>query len=314
MAAPRNYVGRKMETPVDFDADIREFVLSSLPHDQSLTEELRAKQSAELLIIYGNWHSRLISLGPRHVERSHALDANFLSSDPRYKPGLDSIIAKLETGEDLTSHLSRGIRHGYRPSVGSNGNRQDLDLLLNDWGVHHLHLSTVFEADGFVKRTGPLLFAAFKPDRAFLIDIVDHGGWTRDSILQTIISEWPNEQLVWELKGVLAPRQGRTEADRRDLRNAHISSFFEMNGKMYAPAGGLTTAGTSTRNTLSVQRLLRQLKWLEQQISSDAEYLNKASLSRGTSLPTNPDLHFEFFQGGGYGIVERQTGLRFVLG
>ena len=39
--------------------------------------------------------------------------------------------------------------------------RPDLDLLLNNWGVHHLHISSIVEPDGFVKRDGPLLFVSF---------------------------------------------------------------------------------------------------------------------------------------------------------
>lgn len=300
---------------MDLGGDIREFVVNSLPHDPKYTSELRAKTPQELLIIYGNWRSRLVSMGPRQTHCSQALDVNPLSNDPRYKSGLDAIISRLEAGHDVTANLSRGIRHGYRPPTNAGkGDRQDLDLLLNDWGVHHLHLSTVVEADGFVKRTGPLLFAAFKPDHAFLIDIIEHGGWTRDHVIQTMVAEWPNEDLVWELKGIIPSAKRTSESDRKALRNAHVNSFFEKDGKAYMPAGGLTTAGTSTRNTRSVQGLLRTLKWFEQQLDNDPDYLKKAGAQNGITLPANPDLHFQFFPAGGYGVIETQTGLRFVLG
>jgi hypothetical protein len=121
---------------MDLGEDIREFVLNSLPHDSKYTSELRAKTPQELLIIYGNWRSRLVSLGPRQIHCSQALGANPLLNDPRYKPGLDAIISKLEAGHDVTANLSRGIRHGYRPPTDAGkGDRQDLDLSCSMIGV-----------------------------------------------------------------------------------------------------------------------------------------------------------------------------------
>jgi len=100
---------------MNFEEDIREFVLGNLPHDPGCTVELRAKTPQDLLIIYGNWRSRLVSMEPRRVHRSKALIANLLSIDAQYKAGLDAIISKLENGHDVTPHLSRGIRYGYKP-------------------------------------------------------------------------------------------------------------------------------------------------------------------------------------------------------
>jgi hypothetical protein len=98
---------------MNLEEDIREFVLKSLPHDPKFTAELQAKTAQELLVIYGNWRSRLVSMSPRQVHRSNVLMANPLSSDLRYKPGLDAIVAKLLNGQDVTPHLSRAIRYGY---------------------------------------------------------------------------------------------------------------------------------------------------------------------------------------------------------
>lgn len=298
---------------MNFEEDIREFVLRNLPHDSNFTAELRAKTPQDLLIIYGNWRSRLVSIGLRRVHRSKALIVNPLSMDARYKPGLEAIIAKLENGQDVTPHLSRGIRYGYKPPGDSSG-RQDLDLLLNDWGVHHLHISADVEGDGFVARTGPLLFAVFRPDDAYLIDIIEHGGWTRDHVIETIVAEWPDEKLVWEIKGIVPSGKTLSETERKNLRNNHMSAFFEIRGKTYMPAGGLTTAGTSTQNTISVQRLFRTLKLFKEQLLSDPDVLKNAAAQHSMMLPARPDLHFAFFPEGGYGVIEAQTGMRFLLG
>ena len=57
--------------------------------------------------------------------------------------------AKIRKGEDLT-HLSKRIT--------------DLDYndaLLNDCGIHHLHLGIDVDDSGFDTRIGPLLFVHF---------------------------------------------------------------------------------------------------------------------------------------------------------
>ncbi|MCR6732610.1 MAG: hypothetical protein NVV83_00190 [Afipia sp.] len=299
---------------MNFEDDIRQFVLTNLPYDPKFNTELAAKSAQDLLIIFGNWKSRIVSAQPRQVRGSVALLANPLSKDPQYQPVLDQIIAKIETGADLKPHLSRAIRHGYKPNPsGKKRDRQDLDLLLNDWNVHHLHLSTTVQSDGFVERTGPLLFAVFTQDTAYLIDIVDHGGWTREHVIATIINEWPNKGLVWELNGIQPARVPQTEDERKKLRNAHVNSHFYFNNKVYMAAGGLTTAGTSLKNTMSVQDLFRRIKAFEQTIKSDPEYLKKTAERFGSSLPPNPALRFEFFSEGGYGVIETQSGVRFEL-
>jgi hypothetical protein len=43
----------------------------------------------------------------------------------------------------------------------------------------------------------------FRPNTAYLIDIVDHGGWTREHVFKTVVSAWPDQNLFWELKGIL---------------------------------------------------------------------------------------------------------------
>ena len=70
--------------------------------------------------------------------------------------------------------------------------RRDLDLLIADWGIHHLHLSP--ERDG--RRTGDLLFAVFRPDDAYLLQILPHGNWAELSLLETIVRNWPDGALI----------------------------------------------------------------------------------------------------------------------
>jgi len=297
-----------------FHEDIRQIVLKRLPRDPKFTLELAVKTPAELLIIFWNWQSRLVSAEPRRVYQAKPLLQRALATDTACQSALRAIISKLEDGIDVTPHLSRSIRHGFIPHKPSRKwRRPDLDLMLNDWGIHHLHLSMTLEEDGFTTRTGPLLFAMFRPGAAYLIDIIEHGGWTRDEVFKTVVDEWPDHGLFWELKGVTPPKEPLTEQQRKNLRNNRYSSYFCFGDKTYMPAGGLMTNGVSMRTTMRVQQFFRKLKFFTKQIEADPTCLATAATKFGAKLPVEPNLHFDFFSEGGYGIVDLKSGIQFDL-
>jgi hypothetical protein len=173
-----------------FDSDIQRHVFTYLPHDPAHTAELEAKPVRELLDIYASWQQRLVFPCPRRVHQSKALRANPLAANPAHRPGLNALIEKIGRGEVITPHLSRGILQGYKPAKPDAPKallkRRDLDLLLNDWGIHHLHVSTKTDQDGFVERSKALLFAAFQPHDAYLIDLMEHGDWTHEHLIEVI--------------------------------------------------------------------------------------------------------------------------------
>jgi len=299
---------------MDFEEDIRQHVLANLPHQPSDRGELMAKRASDVLIFYINWLGRFVPARPRAVQCSTALSSNQLATDLRYKPALDQIVAFLRAGTEITAHLSRDINYGYQgtSTAKPKKRRRDLDLLLNDWGVHHLHLSTVIETDGFVRRNGPLLFAVFRPENAYLIDIMNHDDWTREYVIQVMVREWPDAGRVHEIKGE-GLSHPLSEQDRKILRSKHVFAAFEIDGKNYMPAAGLTSAGTSIRATLSEATVLRTVRWFEDHMRESPDYIATTLAENGVVPPQNPDFHFEFFPNGGYGIVEKQTGFRFRL-
>ena len=56
---------------------------------------------------------------------------------------------------------------------------KNLDGLLNEWGVHHLHLGTksYSKNHAFIARTGPLLLALIAEDDFYAINVYLHGAW-----------------------------------------------------------------------------------------------------------------------------------------
>lgn len=134
----------------------RQFVLTNLPYDRgdvSVVAYLQGLDAHRLLVIHHNWMRRVVPPQPRTVHKSHPFRQNSLTV--QRASDLTSMIADIEAGRDLKKYLSRDI---FRAAVKIPGARRrpDLDLMLNDWGVHHLHISSTVEADGFVRRGGPL--------------------------------------------------------------------------------------------------------------------------------------------------------------
>ncbi len=298
---------------MDFDIDIREQIFARLPRTPEVDAELSAMATRDLLTIYGYWLSRLVSPQPRQVHESKALLANPLAAETRYAPGLHQIISRVTNGEDITPHLSKRIRTGYQSSSAPTlQRREDLDLMLSDWGIHHLHLSTEMDTDGFfVKRGGPLLFAAFRPSDAYLIDIADHKSWTRADIVRIIVEEWPDAGIVHKVEGLTSPSV--SEEERQRLRNAGIGgAMIEINDATYSPAALMSTAGLTFNSVRSADKLLSDVAWFRDQITNNGSIVASALVEAGITLPPNPDLHFTFLERG-YGVVDRNTGSVFRL-
>lgn len=49
----------------------------------------------------------------------------------------------------------------------------------------------IWEPNGFVNRTGPVLFARFDEQNAYLINVWSHGNWTNQDMIRIIHNNWP---------------------------------------------------------------------------------------------------------------------------
>jgi hypothetical protein len=204
---------------------LREHVLKAMPGDPS--GHLAAEPLPEVLMSYETWRSRLIPAQPRHPHLSPELRASPKAVE--HKVALDALVRKIEVGDDLTPHLSKSIDKA-----------QARDRMLADLGVHHLHLSTRLGPNGrFVERGDDLLFVAFKPGDAYLIDIYDHvTDWARKDILATIARNWPEAGLVHELKSVIGLTHEFDDADRLEIQKAGVSvGAIETDGKVFMTLG-----------------------------------------------------------------------------
>jgi hypothetical protein len=112
----------------------------------------------------------------------------------------------------------------------------------------YLHLSTALDADGFVTRSGDVLFVAVTGTDAYLLDIRKHekdgDNWAAQAVFAILVRNWPRSGLVRPFEGLGVSQRHRDDA-RRELHAASTTSLMEIDGKVYAPGGvGQTTAGT----------------------------------------------------------------------
>ena len=93
------------------------------------------------------------------------------------------------------------------------------DRMLNDWGVHHLHLGDHIQRNGFIDRTKALLFCRFEQDDAYFVDILSHDYFFEQNLGVIMHENWPDMLRRHRLNGIKgAP-----------ITNAEISALREKN-------------------------------------------------------------------------------------
>jgi len=295
----------------EFETDIRDQVMASLPYDPSQKSTLDAMPLVDLFTDYFNWRFRYVARETRTVHQSKEILANSLAADPRYQAALAQIVSDISAGADLTRYLSRGIKHGYKARVpGSYVRQRDMDMMLNDWSVHHLHLSTSMEQDGFVSRTPDVLFAAFRPDDAYLINIFPHNSWATNDVADILIDNWPKSQFVHEVPNAVSLEFQPTEGDRTKTRDAGIAMpMYQRNGKVYMVGlGTISSAGTSSGAARFAMHLMRKAREFAKTMAADPTFFATELRKAGITPATKEHFRFKFCDNDHFAILEESSG------
>lgn len=298
----------------DFRSDLRRIFASILTTnaDADARQDIQNMNEIALVVCYLNWRKRIIDKKPRRLIESREFDVT--KRNPAYADRVGKLLAKIQNGSDLAPHLSKRIKHVYtRPQTPRQlGKRPDLDLLLNDWGIHHLHISDEMEPGntGFVKRDGPLMYAIFFEDRVYLIDILGHGDFANDNLIRILVHNWPNDGLVIKLNGIL-PGTSPTMRERSMLRSAGVDTIVNLDGSAYLPGitMGLTSAGTSMRAVQEAQRFVRVVRQAELDFQDDGA-IRKLYADIGMNCPDDVELRLSCLSNGDetiWGIMDVQS-------
>lgn len=249
----------------DLAEAVRQHLLAQMPADPS--GELSAMPLGSLLIKWFNWQDRYIPAVPRRVHDSNELLGN--SAAVTHAAALGLIRSAIAAGEDLTHRLSNRAGTAYIPMASGAPlhRRHDLDLLLADWGIHHLHLSPADDGG----RTPELLFAVFRPGDAYLLQILTHESWTDVSLLEVIVRNWPDAGLLAGSISGLALAEPITPEDRKRFRRGGVATPVEVDGKLYLPRGQ-STAGTALDHATRANMLMATLGEWRRHLDSHEAY------------------------------------------
>lgn len=185
---------------------------------------------------YFNVAHKVIQPKRRAVLYSQELRRKASNLAPDLWAGVQLIETRSTVGEPLEEHLSERARRS-----------QTHDWLLNDWGIHHLHVRP--------GRGSELLYVWTTDDALRFIDLRDHNAMADVDLLEIVLSDWPEQLEPYQLRGMRGSYDGSNPSAKElnEARRAGVQPLVTLsNGKLYAPrGGGLTTAGGSSGRAVS---------------------------------------------------------------
>lgn len=285
------------QVDIDFDRDFVENLTAELA-DYNITVDI-TDDAETIKIKYFNFKKRLIPPVPRQLFKSN----EFTCPDEHIK-GLQLIEEKILKGEILLPHLSRQLT-----------NLDYNDSLLNDWGIYHLHLGTSIEADGFIKRTGPVLFARFDMSSAYLINVMGHGSWTKQEMIRVLHDNWPDSIEMYRLKGVIGLSHIPTDEDVKTARKVGVNTAIQLEpGVVYTNIGG---GYTTSKTSIDVMQVMfdynRIIEQLEKHVMDNQE--NIGEILKNRYEYDGSELTFKLrIEDREYFAVEQNTMVAFSLG
>jgi hypothetical protein len=231
-------------------------MVRELPVDPTAT--MRELDFRSLHQVYATWRGRVPVSRPRHVHISRELLAN--PDRARYGDGLADLLREIANGDDLRPRTSTAIEAAYTPDVPQllarrRRHERHTDRLLADWGLHHLHLYSEPHRtrQGFLRRSPHVLFVAFLPDDAYLVDLAPHesdgANWAALEILEVIVRNWPDSGVLLPSNYVTGLAHGNwSDENRKELRAAGLATgAVEIDGRLWvAGLGGQGLTGVPT--------------------------------------------------------------------
>ena len=251
-----------------------------------------------LCMYYLNAVRRRIVPRARPVERAPSLARNPLAQP--FMHVIDEIEAASRRGDDLWPRLSRKVDE-----------LRDDDAMLNDWGIHHLHLGPIGAAPGSrADRTGELLFVFVREDRLYFLDVLLHGKgqrpWIRRDLVEIIHSNWPDTIRRHRINGVSGI--GLLDGQVANLRRKNATMFLEMkDSTVYAPlGGGYTSSGISAQALTNTDWFCATIDEFQEWALQNQEAIRDAICQQQGILLTDLRIGLDFKEQG-FAMIETQS-------
>jgi hypothetical protein len=258
-------------------------------------------ETAESLVTkYFNVRHRRVPPRARQVHKAKSFHC-----PTEHLAGLQAFLAKATNGDDLRPYQSTRLAKAEFD-----------DAMLNDWGVQHFHLGTGShpKLPSFVSRTGPVLYAVVKDDDLYCINVMEHGKWSSQDILESINTNWRHLLSPSHPKSSNLKPQGLavhySDEDIAKLRKAGIQPITQRkDGSItIAPGGGIAMDGTSGRVVSARTRLVSRCRELQRVVSQEIEAL----IRDGKATPPF-EFHLQLVDGTTH-AVDQKAACNFNLG
>lgn len=175
---------------------------------------------------YYNLRKRQIEIRPRKVHISKEFVCPI-----GYELALKEFITKAENGDNLLPYQSQKIKQSTYN-----------DMLLNDWGIQHFHLTRRFRDDGFAARSPYLLFAYVTDDHFYLIQAYPHNAedlYSKHEMVRILRDNWPEVTETFHIKELTELTEKMNDHTYGEVRDAHMLTFLELGkNEVYYPMGG----------------------------------------------------------------------------
>lgn len=241
---------------MDLAADLNEMTTERL-RERGYTSVVSDDALMRFAMLY-TYTERVVMPHKYKIEVSQQLAANPLYA--AQSSVIREITQRLEAGDSVAPYLSRLAQAPNGPP----------DYLLNYWGIHHLHLSSIAtkKPNGRVASADYLLFVRFEGEIAHLIDIRAHAQpdlFLDLTLLAILDANWPH--LHRHAVNITAPVL--TPDDVKGLRKHNANYAIEVNGRVIFPRMGVMANGIPIDVPFRYDHLLNQLRLVAIDVRQD---------------------------------------------
>ncbi|OCS82248.1 hypothetical protein [Caryophanon tenue] len=233
----------------------------------------------DLLRAFFNLTDKSISIQKRKVYLSTELKNKQLPKP--YGHYLKQVIQKFKEGQNLIPHLSiKAVKPHQK------------DLLLYDWGIHHLHLGDTLNPNGFIKRSDYILFFVLKENEVYLIDVTKHKledrtEFSQQQLLQILKNNWPFLLTPFQLKNITNLSKKFTDKELSIIRKNGGMALVEIDNIIFrSMGGGISTAKTNLDHTIRADKIVKILRTIEIDIISRKQIIE--TIATDYKLTLNP--------------------------
>ena len=229
---------------------------------------------------------RRIQPGPRRVHFSDETHVSLGELSCQGKDDTSRLRQLLVDGDNVNGFLTRTIRRAA-----------GFDGLLWHYGMHHFHLGRETDKDGFVERSGYLLFAIVAPLDAYFVDVRRHParrgiGWVSQDLPRIVHSNWPKLIEKSVLNGVSGV--DLTDEQMQELRRKNCSYAMNIDGRVIAPLlYGTAGDGSSMLCTMRASRLMNKLRYYAEVLRNEEARNAVVQDMRARGIDVGPTLECE---------------------